>query len=144
MPQSESGSSQSKETSSYSGSPGDDWNAVTDPNERRKIQNRIAQRKFRESAATLHVRRKRQLTLLSGDKTRQQREADERKAIDQQRAGGSYSTARPEDLDKSNEEGLPWGSISMRHIVESGRSREKSSRESSVYAAASRTGGSSR
>lgn len=27
----------------------DDWTAVTDPSERRKIQNRIAQRKFRKS-----------------------------------------------------------------------------------------------
>lgn len=29
--------------------PEDDWSAVTDPNERRRIQNRIAQRKFRTS-----------------------------------------------------------------------------------------------
>lgn len=28
----------------------DDWSAVTDPSERRKIQNRIAQRKFSEYA----------------------------------------------------------------------------------------------
>jgi len=64
MPPSESGSSQSKGSSSSSGSPGDDWNGVTDPNERRKIQNRIAQRKFRKSAASHHLRRERELTVI--------------------------------------------------------------------------------
>ena len=74
---------------------------------------------------------------------RQQREESERNAENQLRAGGSYSTAEPEQLD-ANEEGLPWGSISLRHVVTSGRSKEQNSRESSIYAAASKAGGSSR
>jgi hypothetical protein len=65
------------------------------------------------------------------------------------RAGASYTAADPGTIDNGkNLSGLPWGGVSMRHIMESGRSKEQqsrqSSRENSVYAAASRTGGSSR
>lgn len=43
-----------------SASPEDDWSSVKDPNERRKIQNRIAQRKFRKSSVP-HIAVKRAL-----------------------------------------------------------------------------------
>jgi hypothetical protein len=67
----------------------------------------------------------------------------------QRRAGSSYASPEPGDIDQNRElSGLPWGGISMKHIVETGKTKEqnsqRSSRESSVYAAASRTGGSSR
>jgi hypothetical protein len=80
---------------------------------------------------------------------REQKEETERDVENQRRAGSSYATPEPGDIDPGNElSGLPWGGISMRHIVEAGKSKEqssqRSSRENSVYAAASRTGGSSR
>ena len=74
---------------------------------------------------------------------RQQREESDRNAENQRRAGGSYSTAEPDEVD-AEEEGLPWGSISLKHVITSGRNKEQSSRESSIYAAASKAGGSSR
>jgi len=86
---------------------------------------------------------------LIGDKVREQKEEAEREVENQRRAGSSYTTPDPDNIDQSRDlSGLPWGGISMKHIVETGKGREeksqRSSRESSVYAAASRTGGSSR
>ncbi|OCL11354.1 hypothetical protein AOQ84DRAFT_287451 [Glonium stellatum] len=109
---------------------GDEWSEVKDPGERRKIQNKLAQRRFRE-------------------KVREQKEETEREVENQKRAGSSYASPEPGDLDPGRElSGLPWGGISMRHIVETGKTKEQnsqqSSRENSVYAAASQTGGSSR
>ena len=78
-----------------------------------------------------------------GEKVRLQREESERDAENQRRAGGAYNTAEPEDID-AGEEGLPWGSISLRHVITTGRTKEQSSRETSIYAAASKAGGSSR
>lgn len=75
---------------------------------------------------------------------RLQREASERAAEDRRQASGSYSVPEPEDMDGGDEAGLPWGSISMRHIATTGKAKEQNSRETSLYAAASRTGGSSR
>lgn len=77
--------------------------------------------------------------MTTGDKAREQKEASERSAEDQRQAGGSYSTANPDDLDTgSGEEGLPWGSISLRHIVSTGRSKEKNLRGDSTHTSASR------
>lgn len=68
----------------------------------------------------------------------------ERSAENQRQAGGSYSPAHPDDLDTGGEEGLPWGSISLRHVVSTGHSKEKDSRGASSYTAASEGGGNSR
>jgi len=77
--------------------------------------------------------------MITGDKAREQKEASERSAEDQRQAGGSYSTANPDDLDTGNgEEGLPWGSISLRHIVSMGRSKENDSRGDDTHTTASR------
>jgi hypothetical protein len=88
-------------------------------------------------------------SMVVGDKVRDQKEQTEREVENQRRAGSSYASPDPENIDQKQDlSGLPWGGISMKHIVETGKSREeksqRSSRESSVYAAASRTGGSSR
>jgi hypothetical protein len=84
------------------------------------------------------------LTRITGEKAREQKETAERSAEDRRRAGGSYSAADPGDLDTGDEEGLPWGSISLRHVVSTSRSKEKSSGAASTYAATSTGGGSSR
>lgn len=76
-----------------------------------------------------------------GDKARQQREENERAAENQRRAGAAYTTPEPDDLDEEHDDGLPWGGISMRHVFETGRSKEQSSRESSINAAVSKAGG---
>lgn len=123
--------------------PEDDWSGVTDANERRKIQNRIAQRKFRKSKMKMRGKEDRTNSSL-GDKARQLREENERAAENQRRAGGAYTTPEPEDIDDDHEEGLPWGGISLRHVFETGRSKEQSSRETSINTAVSRAGGSSR
>ena len=81
---------------------------------------------------------------MTGDKVRQQKEEQERGAADQMRAGGAYTAPEPDEVDTGDEAGLPWGSISLRHVVATGKAKEQSSRETSLYAAASRTGGSSR
>lgn len=76
---------------------------------------------------------------IAGEKAREQKEVSERSAEDRRQAGGSYSAAHPDDLDAGScEEGLPWGSISLRHIVSSGRSKEKDSRGDSAHTATSR------
>jgi hypothetical protein len=68
-----------------------DWSEVEDPNERRKIQNKLAQRRFR-------------------DKVKEQKEETERGMEDQKRAGSAYASPEPEDLDSRRElSGLPWG-----------------------------------
>ncbi|KAH9860780.1 hypothetical protein J1614_012113 [Plenodomus biglobosus] len=91
----------------------DQWSNVTDPNERRKIQNKLAQRRFR-------------------DKNKEQREESERQAENRRKAGSSYTS--PEyGFIETNEvlSGLPWGGFNMKHIIEAGVRKEQSSHPSS-------------
>ncbi|KAK3944165.1 hypothetical protein QBC46DRAFT_337896 [Diplogelasinospora grovesii] len=117
----------SKGSKSSSKTKTDDWNEVTDPEERRRIQNRIAQRKFREKA-------------------REQKDRAQRDAQNQQYAGSSYHIPGPDEItnDGADLSGLPWGSLSMRHVVARGHAsasqqgnNSSSRRESSDPSAAS-------
>lgn len=126
----------------------DEWSEVKDPGERRKIQNKLAQRRFRK-LALVRIYIQGFLTIYIGDKVKEQKEETEREVENQRRAGSSYATIEPDAMDTSqNLSGLPWGGISMKHIVETGKTKEQSSqqssRENSVYGSNSRTGGSSR
>ena len=88
------------------------------------------------------------LITYAGDKSKQQKDDSERKAENQRRAGASYRTPEPEETD-TNEEGLPWGSISMRHVITTGRTKEQIAKEQNAKkrtedVAASKGGGSSK
>lgn len=88
-----------------------DWADITDPEERRRVQNRNAQRKFREKA-------------------RESKERADRDAQNQQHAGNSYRIPSGGDLRDHPEglSGVPWGSLDFSHVYT--RSRDESRRSS--------------
>ena len=66
--------------------------------------------------------------MYEGEKSKQQKDDSERNAENQRQAGAAYSTPEPEETD-TNEEGLPWGSISLRHVITTGRTKEQNAKE---------------
>ncbi|ROW02867.1 hypothetical protein VSDG_01656 [Cytospora chrysosperma] len=116
-----SSSSSSKHGSSSKHQPkSDDWAEVNEPDERRRIQNRIAQRKFREKA-------------------REQKERQEREARNHELAGSSYQVPVPDDFMSMGDDdlsGVPWGGLNLQHVVAMGHeseSRRGSRRETSDH-----------
>lgn len=68
----------------------------------------------------------------TGEKTKEQKEACERDAKNQRSAGLAYTTPDPEYMDADYElSGLPWGSLSLKHVVERGNARERESQQGS-------------
>lgn len=136
-----SSSSSKKHSSSSSSSSkhhakGDDWSDVTEPEERRRIQNRIAQRKFREylPLSNSHAPGHPTNPHSTGEKTRDQKERQEREARNQELAGSSYTVPLGSDLDGSSGgadqlSGLPWGGLNIPHMV--ARGHESASQQGS-------------
>ncbi|KAI1852399.1 hypothetical protein JX265_003833 [Neoarthrinium moseri] len=99
-------SSKRHSSSKSKSSKSDNWAEVSEPEERRRIQNRLAQRKFREKA-------------------KEHKEKTERDSRNQELAGSSYQVASSDDYLQEEEcSGLPWGSFSMRHVVARGHESE--------------------
>jgi hypothetical protein len=62
---------------------------------------------------------------ITGEKAKEQKEKSERDSRNQQYAGSSYHVPDPSELlDADDCSGLPWGSISMRHVVARGHESE--------------------
>lgn len=116
----------------------EDWTQLADPNERRKIQNRIAQRKYRKWRHAMTS--KNSADECVGDKVRQQKEEADRQAANERFAAGAYAAPGPDDVENAEESGLPWGSISLKHIIRTGQAKEQSSWETSLQAAAAERG----
>ncbi|KUI56744.1 hypothetical protein VP1G_04082 [Cytospora mali] len=115
-----SSSSKSHGSSSKHQQKSDDWSDVTEPDERRRIQNRIAQRKFRKYSL--------------------QKERQERETRNQELAGSSYQVPMPDDFMSMGAgagyddqlSGVPWGGLNLQHMVTMGhesQSRRGSRRE---------------
>jgi hypothetical protein len=111
----------------------DDWTVVTDADEWRKIQNRIAQRKFSETPEGMKTRGK-ATDIATGEKVRQRREESKRKEEIEMRAAGAYHAPEADEVDNAAEPGLPWGSISLRYAVRSGRVRQEEGLPRSISA----------
>ncbi|RKU44997.1 hypothetical protein DL546_001733 [Coniochaeta pulveracea] len=91
----------------------DEWTDVTDPEERRRRQNRIAQRKFREKARDL-------------------KEQAQRDAQNREHACRSYHIPNAAELSLQTEcSGLPWGSFNMPFII--GKGHEAASQQGSGW-----------
>ena len=114
-----------------SGSQAEDWRNIADQTERRKIQNRIAQRKYREY--TRIVSNCMTVAHASlGEKEKRKREDDVRIAENQQAAGSAYAAPNARDLaPNANPVGLPWGSVSIKHVLEAGQAKEKQAQQAS-------------
>lgn len=67
-----------------------------------------------------------------GDKAKETKEREERDADNQAHAGHSYHTPEPDEMGTDEElSGLPWGSMSLKHVVSRGKAKDEASRRDS-------------
>lgn len=67
-----------------------------------------------------------------GDKAKEVKERQERDANDRAHAGHSYHTPDASELAQDEElSGLPWGGMSMQHVISKGKAREEGSGQGS-------------
>ena len=70
-----------------------------------------------------------------GDKAKEAKERQEREAQNRAHAGESYHTLSPSEMKDDDElSGLPWGSLSLKHVVSKGKDlkdKEQRSRQES-------------
>ncbi|KAH0536701.1 hypothetical protein FGG08_006442 [Glutinoglossum americanum] len=92
----------------------DDWSRESDPNVRRRIQNKLAQRKFRERA-------------------RAEKEDRQRDMENRERASYVYTASSPSQLgSQDNPEGLPWGAFPLGLGPEESGPQDRHSSQSSA------------
>lgn len=60
-----------------------------------------------------------------GEKRRVEKQEQEMQERAQRIASSSYRSPEPEELEDGPDEGLPWGGMSMRHIIAAGLERQK-------------------
>ncbi|KZF26898.1 hypothetical protein L228DRAFT_265249 [Xylona heveae TC161] len=105
----------------------EEWDHITDPSERRRVQNRVNQKRFR-------------------DKQKKKKEDEVRARDNQERAGAAYTVPDSEDLEADVDlPGLPWGGVSLKYVIEQGKARQSEMKEASRETSASSvryTGGS--
>ena len=124
--------SRKDKSSSKSKQKTDDWTDVTEPDERRRIQNRIAQRKFSTSPPNPLTNQPPPTPLSNqlspGEKAREQKDRAQRDAQNQQYAGSAYQVPAADDIsfDDADLSGLPWGGLNMRHVVARGHASASS------------------
>lgn len=118
-----------------------DWKDVKDKDERRRIQNKISQRKSRKcllvratNAVSITFQYQNSNEFLKGEKSRQAQDQKQQIASNQSLAGASYTPARLDEASRKPADGLPWGEYSFKG-VDSGTSARTDSNASSSRSA---------